>query len=319
MDIISNKIFLQHETGAHPESKKRLEVFAGLPETEIENGEPYLGLVHTPEYISYVKQFVREGGRLDPDTVVSTGSYIAAVYAVGAAVMASEQGGFALVRPPGHHAHPDRAGGFCVFNNIAVAAANLVKTRNKRVMIFDFDGHLGDGTERIFYHSDKVLYWSLRQFPAYPYSGTWDDIGAGPGKGYTMNVCLPAGSGDDIFFKAIDELMPVAEQFKLDVVGVSAGFDARHSDPLLDLRLSAGAFYRVGQVLNQRFHNVFAVLEGGYNLEFLPRCLHNFVGGVNRRPVDFKEAPTESASKIFDEFEPRLEALKMNLSAYWKF
>ena len=254
---------------------------------------------------------------LNPDTVVSTGTYQAAVHAVGATIMGSESNDFALVRPPGHHAYPSRASGFCVFNNIAIAVKKLVDT-GKRVMIFDFDGHLGDGTEKIFYDSDKVLYWSLHQFPAFPGGGTQDNIGEGKGKGYTMNVALPPESGDDLYLKAVESLMPVAEQFNPDIVAVSAGFDAHQHDPLLNLRLSATAYYRLGQILRERFIKIFAVLEGGYNIEYFPRCLCNFRDGVNGDKMSFQEDLTESNIQVIDEFKSRMDGLRKNLSKYWK-
>ncbi|MBK8969047.1 MAG: hypothetical protein IPM36_20710 [Lewinellaceae bacterium] len=137
-----------------------------------------------------------------------------ATAAVGATVLAMERGDFALVRPPGHHAYRAEAHGFCLFNNIAIAAQKAVDA-GKRVLILDFDGHLGDGTMDIFYRSDQVLYWSLHQYPAYPGNGSPIEIGAGAGLGFTINCPLPAGSGDDIFRHAVEYMLPAAgEQFQ---------------------------------------------------------------------------------------------------------
>jgi acetoin utilization deacetylase AcuC-like enzyme len=199
MEILYNSIFLEHDTGMHPENRKRLEACGDLPETTIENGEKYLTLVHTQDYIDRVKEACKEGLHLDADTVTSRRSYEAAVYAVGATVMASRTNDFALVRPPGHHAYPSRSSGFCIFNNIAIATQKLV-SEGKKVLILDFDAHLGDGTVHFFYNSNQVLYCSLHQVPAFPGGGTADEIGEGEGKGYTVNVPLPPEAvGEHIF------------------------------------------------------------------------------------------------------------------------
>jgi len=317
MDLIYNKIFLEHDTGMHPENRKRLESLGSLPERKIENGEKYLELVHTREYIERVKQACKKSEHLDPDTVTSKKSYEAAVYAVGATVMASKTNDFAVVRPPGHHAHPDHSSGFCIFNNVAVASQRLVD-EGKKVLIFDFDAHMGDGTEKFFYNTDRVLYWSLHQYPAFPGWGSVDQIGEGRGEGYTINVPLPPGSGDDIFMNAVERFMPAAEQFNPDVVAVSAGFDAHQHDLLLDLRLSVNAYYSLGKILSGKFKNVFATLEGGYNVEVFPKCLYNFLDGMNGRKMRFMEQTTDSRMPAMEEFEARIYRLERNLSKFWK-
>ena len=318
MKLIYNKIFLEHDTGMHPENKKRLLSLGSLEETDIENGERYLELVHKKGYIRKIKEQCHKGStRLDNDTVASKNTYEAAIYAVGATVMASKTDDFALVRPPGHHAYPDKSSGFCIFNNIAIATQKLVN-EGKKVMIFDFDAHLGDGTVKFFYNSDNVLYWSLHQFPAFPGGGNVNEIGEGNGKGYTINVPLPPGSGDDIYFNAIERFLPIAKQFKPDVVACSAGFDAHQFDLLLDLRLSLNAYHKMGKLLTKNFKNTFATLEGGYNIEVFPKCVSNFLDGINDKPIRYKEPVTDSRIIAMDEFEARMYMLQKNLSEYWR-
>jgi acetoin utilization deacetylase AcuC-like enzyme len=246
------------------------------------------------------------------DTAVSEKSFEAAIHAVTATIMASKTNDFALVRPPGHHSHPSSSGGFCIFNNIALAAKKLVD-EGKKVFILDFDGHLGDGTEKFFYNSNKVLYWSLHQSPAFPGGGAIDEIGGGEGKSYTINVPMPPGSGDDILLKSINRFIPLAKKFKPDVVGVSAGFDGHHADPLLSLNFSMNAYYEIGKTLRQNFKNIFATLEGGYNTNFLPKCIHNFIAGINGEDIKFKEESTKSDAEIIKVHEEILDKLERNL------
>jgi acetoin utilization deacetylase AcuC-like enzyme len=318
MKFLYHPIFLEHNTGNHPENKKRLLAFGNLPTTPIMSGEPFLPLVHHEDYIETIKMASHLGLSLDGDTLTSKRSYEAAVFAAGAAIQASQTGDFALVRPPGHHAYPSEGTGFCLFNNIAVATQVLLN-QGKRVMILDFDGHLGDGTSHIFYGEKDVLFCSLHQYPAFPGNGFVDEIGEGAGAGYTINIPLPALTGDDIAMSAMQTILLVAKQFNPDVVAVSAGFDAHHSDPLLDLRWTYNTYYKIGQLLRAHFKNIFAVLEGGYNLETLPKCSHSFLDGVNGNKMSFKEPNTESSMAIWREYEMREGILLQNLAPFWKF
>ncbi len=317
MKIIYNPIFLEHDTGYHPENANRLKALGELKRTEFESGEKYLELVHDRNYIGMVRKASAREEALDPDTVTSLKSYECAVYAVGAAVEAARTQGFAVVRPPGHHAYPHYASGFCLFNNIAIAVQNLV-TQGKKVFILDFDGHCGDGTEYFFYSTDQVLYLSIHQYPAFPGKGYVNDMGSEKGKGYTINVPLPPGSSDDLYLESLLTLLPVVHQFKPDVVAVSAGFDAHHSDPLLNLNLSANVFYETGKILRNEFSQVFAVLEGGYNLQFLPKCFDNFLAGMNGQNQPFEEPATRSSEYVLIEFNRRMNELKQYLKPFWK-
>ena len=319
MKLIYNKVFLEHDTGMHPENAKRLSSivnFGKIKESKIQSGEKYLNLIHKDFYIEQVKKTRNKEGYLDPDTFACKKSYNAAVYAVGATILASQTGDFALVRPQGHHAHKDRPSGFCIFNNLAISVQKFVN-QGKRVLIFDFDGHLGDGTESIFYETDKVLYFSTHQYPAFPGKGWVDEIGQGKGKGYTINVPLPEETGDDLYFDSIKRIMPILKKFNPDITAISAGFDAYHGDLLLDLKLSYNAYYKIGKLLKENFNNTYATFEGGYNIDALPYCVFNFLDGINGKKQKYKDKDTTSSSEVKKEYEKRMKELNNNLKKYW--
>ncbi len=278
MKILYNSKFLKHNQQSDAEGAYRIERFSEKYKDEDANGEKYITLVHTESH----KELVH-GACLVGDTVaeveLTRDSYEAAISAVGLTVKASEQGDFAVVRPPGHHAGEERAAGFCLFNNIAIATQKLVN-EGKKVFIFDFDGHHGDGTQSIFYKSDKVLYCSVHQMYAYPYSGFPEETGSGAGVGFTLNLPLISGSGDKEFFEVLTKAITAAKEFNPDVVGVSAGFDAYEKDRLLALKFTKKAYYECGLRLRRAFPNIFGVLEGGYHNEIL-ECVEAFVEGVN--------------------------------------
>jgi acetoin utilization deacetylase AcuC-like enzyme len=237
--------------------------------------EAELLLCHTAEHVALVRD-VEDAVWLDGDTLCTATTYEAAALAAGTAVEAALRGGFALVRPPGHHALAGRAMGFCVFNNVAVAArAAQQRLGIDRVAIVDFDVHHGNGTEAIFRNDDSVLFVSLHQWPLYPGSGGPDEQAE-----TTLNVPLPAGSGDAEYLEAFDRVVaPAVALFEPELVLVSAGFDAHEDDPLADMRVSEDGFRALARRCRALGDRVAAVLEGGYELETLPRLVDAALDG----------------------------------------
>lgn len=316
MELIFSSDCLLHNTGGHPESIERLDAFRDLANNVAPPGEQFLKLVHTSEHVEKVRQSCMQSIPLDNDTLTSPKSYLAACAAVGASITAATSGGFALVRPPGHHAYADRASGFCLFNNIAIAV-RFMTDQGKKVFILDIDGHLGDGTSSVFYDNPKVLYCSLHQYPAFPGTGWVDEIGSDRGQGFTINIPMPPASGDDVFWNGLEYVLPIARAFDPEIVAVSAGFDAHQLDPLLQLKLSLGCYHQCGAWLRSNFDKVFAVLEGGYNLNILPKAIYQFVDGFNGKTPKYLEDPTTSDPSVRTAFNRNLNQLHHILKDYW--
>lgn len=278
MNILFNSKFLKHNEQNTAEGSYRIEQFPEKYNNTVANGEESITLVHTENHKKLIYDACMNND-VAAEVELTPSSYEAAISAVGLTIKASEQGDFAVVRPPGHHAGKERAAGFCLFNNIAIATQKLID-EGKKVFILDIDGHHGDGTQSIFYDSDRVLYCSIHQLHAYPFSGFPNEKGSGNGEGFTLNLPLLEGSGDKEFFNVLEKAIVDARRFKPDMVGVSAGFDAYEKDRLLSLKYTKKAYYECGLRLRRAFPVVFGVLEGGYHNEIL-ECVEAFVDGVN--------------------------------------
>lgn len=287
--------YLDHRRSGHPERPERLEailhllrgsdLFDSLISLSPSPIDPTgLQAVHDPSYLDRLREASQAGGGLlDPDTYLGLRSFDVALLAAGGAVTCVDAvlsgqvaRAFALVRPPGHHALRARAMGFCLLNNVAIAAQHALDARGiDRVLIVDFDVHHGNGTQEIFYRSDKVLYFSTHQYPWYPGTGDLTETGAEGGVGFTANVPLPAGAGDAAYVRVFHEiLIPLADRFRPQLILVSAGYDAHWADPLASMRLTTSGFARltallVGLSSRHADGRMVLVLEGGYDLSAL--------------------------------------------------
>jgi acetoin utilization deacetylase AcuC-like enzyme len=277
----------------HPEQPDRLRAIeAALAERDWlgwerrqapATSEEELMLVHSREHVERVRELCRSGGGpIDVDTFAGERSYEAALHAAGGAsamvraLLAGEaEVGFSALRPPGHHAEPERAMGFCLFDNVAVAAALAIAELGvERVLIVDWDVHHGNGTAEIFRRRDDVLFASIHQGGIFPGTGARGDAGSGPGEGYTINLPVPAGSEEDLWLSLLEDVvLPAAAEFAPQLVLISAGFDAHRDDPLAECRLETSSFARMACQLGDAARSwgapVGAVLEGGYDLRAL--------------------------------------------------
>jgi len=294
--IVYHPACLGHDTGpGHPERperlaaiKRRLEAVGLWDALEViepaPSPRPALLRVHQEEHLDRVRRAcLGAPARLDPDTPVSAGSWDAALLSAGGAIAACDAvaagragSAFVATRPPGHHAEADRAMGFCLFNNVAVAARHLQAERGLgRIFILDWDVHHGNGTQRLFEDDDTVFYFSTHQYPFYPGSGACAERGRDRGAGFTLNVPMPAGSGDGEYLAVFrDLLLPALDRFRPEFILISAGFDAHRDDTLAGMRLTEAGYAALTTLVKEAADRlcggrIVALLEGGYDLRAL--------------------------------------------------
>jgi acetoin utilization deacetylase AcuC-like enzyme len=277
--------------------------------------------VHPAEYRAALAALAGRRARLDPDTATSPGSWEAARLAAGAAIEAVRatmtgraRNAFALVRPPGHHAEPDRAMGFCLLNNAAIAAEAARRAGAARVLIVDWDVHHGNGTQDIFAARDDVLYMSVHQYPFYPGTGAAHEVGVGAGRGATVNCPLPGGQGDaDYGIVFHDLFLPAARAFQPELVIVSAGFDAHARDPLAGMRVTERGFAAMASMLAQLAAEtcggkLVLTLEGGYDLPALTASVRAALEVLTGRREEFPGGPDAATLRAIGEARAALRA-----------
>ena len=299
----------------HPDSPERIEAIESALESA---GWPgcvrvqapaatiaELELVHAPMHVGFVRRLcLGGGGQLDADTFVGESSYRAALYAAGGAcamvrelVSGAAQTAFCAMRPPGHHALPGQAMGFCLFNNVAIAAELAIRELGlRRVFILDWDVHHGNGTADVFRRRSDVLFASIHEGGTFPGSGALADVGSGEGLGYTINVPVPRGADEEVWLSVLEHvIIPAALEFKPQLILISAGFDGHRSDPMADCALEATSYAQMtAQVIELAARvgaPVGAVLEGGYDLGALADCVLAMIGALNGQTQPESIAP----------------------------
>ncbi|HZR24440.1 MAG TPA: histone deacetylase [Vicinamibacterales bacterium] len=336
--VIHSDRFAEHQTPpGHPERSERAEVFDAVASKWAGKGievvaprlatREQLARVHDVDYIRRISETTGRAQALDPDTYTSPDSYEVALLAAGAAIDAVERvmGGshraaVAMVRPPGHHAERDRAMGFCVFNNVAVAAAHAHTLGAAKVAIVDYDVHHGNGTQHIFEHDKHVLYVSTHQYPYYPGTGAADEIGLDQAAGFTVNVPMEVGSVNEDYQLVFARIVtPVLKQFEPELVIISAGYDAHERDPLGGMRVTTAAFGAMTLELRAVAEEccrgrIVAVTEGGYDLEGLGTSLDASIA-VLHAPMTAPEWPASGVASSRGRFA--VDAVRQSLGGYW--
>jgi acetoin utilization deacetylase AcuC-like enzyme len=320
---------LEHDTGRHPEGAGRIPAierameardWLGFERRDAPEGAlEQILRVHPQRHVDHVRTMFKRGLPLDPDTVTSPGSWSAALHAVGGAVTMVEalvsgeaRIAFSGLRPPGHHAETSAAMGFCLFSNVAIAARHALDVHGlARVFVLDWDVHHGNGTNEVFHETSAVLFASIHQSPLYPGTGPLTDVGAGEGEGFSINLPVPPGSGEDVWMALVEHVaIPAAREFQPELVLVSAGFDAHRADPLANCTLATSSFGLMAAHVRELARSldvpVGLVLEGGYDLDALSSSvvatLESLSEGVDPPPQAEADAISERAASAIGRY-----------------
>jgi len=353
--IVYAPSYLTHEqSSSHPERRERLsytldqleeEGIFDLPQIRLLTPKPAMRddvlLVHTKEYLHFLEEASVNGAIIDADTYVPKGLIHDALLAAGGAITGADavlnqevRNSFVLCRPPGHHAGRSHGAGFCYLNNVAIMVRHLQQRGLRRIMVLDWDAHHGNGTEEIFYDDPSVLFCSVHQYPFYPGSGRFEDIGIGDGKGYNINLPIPAGSSDKVYRYLLEEIiLPLADEYMPDAIAISAGQDNHFTDPLTGLALTAQGYAGLMQEMciladSICYGRIIAVLEGGYSVEgglpYTNLGLIAAMAGLDisaiREPEIYREVLEKAVSdEAFSIVIKMVTDLKKKLADHWYF
>ncbi|MFL5760184.1 MAG: histone deacetylase [Thermomicrobiales bacterium] len=346
--VLNHPDYRLHDTGDHPENRYKIDRISdvlfnsSIAERVMRFFPRYataeqIALVHEPKFIAMVERAAGSGpGWLDTDTRIGPGSYETALLAAGGVIAAVDDvmmpaffrpdSVFAVVRPPGHHSSADRAMGFCIFNNVAIAARYAQQTYGiERVMIVDWDVHHGNGTNDIFAADPSVLFTSLHQWPLYPGTGWFTDVGFEEAAGTNVNIPVPPGAGDALYQAAFERIIePIADQFRPDLILVSAGQDCHASDPLSDALVTLDGFQwmtgAVRRIADKHAQGRYVLaLEGGYNQHALPWLVTGIAAAMGDLPFDHVDSfAPKSARPMRKSHEQRIQDVIDTLKPYWK-